>query len=31
MYMGNTHMGEGEGRELGLMDRRPGKEITFEI
>jgi len=30
MYERNTHMGEGEGRGWGLMDRKPGKGIKFE-
>jgi len=31
MYRGNTHMVEGEGREWGLMDRKLGGGITFEM
>jgi len=31
MYRGNTRFREGQGREWGLMDRRPGRGITFEM
>jgi len=31
MYWGNTPMGEGEGRVWGLMDRKRGRGITFEM
>jgi len=31
MYRGNTRMGEGERRGWGLMDRKPGRGITFEM
>jgi len=30
-HRGNTHMRKGEGRERRLMDRKPGREITFEM
>jgi len=29
MYRGNTCVEEGDGMESGLMDRRPGRGITF--
>jgi len=31
MYRENTCMGEGEGGEWGLMDRKPGRGIAFEM
>jgi len=31
MYRENTRMGEREGKEWGLMDRKPGRGITFEM
>jgi len=31
IYRGNNPMGEGEGREWGLIDRKPGRGITFEM
>jgi len=33
MYRGNTRMGQrkGEGKEWGLMDRKLGRGITFEM
>jgi len=31
MYRGKTLMGEEEGRERELMDRKLGKGITFEM
>jgi len=31
IYRGNTRMGKGEGREWGLMDRKLGRGIMFEM
>jgi len=31
MYRRNTCIGEKEGKECGLMDRKPGRGITFEM
>jgi len=31
MYRGNSCMGEWEGNEWGLKDRKPGRGIMFEM